>query len=494
MSEKLKIIDVKNCTKIFPGVRAFDNVNFDLYEGEIHCIVGENGAGKSTFIKILSGAYKPDGGEIYIEGILYHSLTPKLARELRIFTIYQGQFLLPSLSIKENIFLGEEPKNRFGHLDYRRMSRETKELFTRLQLDIDADRMLGELSMAERHLVQIAKALIRQPRILILDEPTASLGRRETDILLEFVKRIADEGVGIIYISHHLEEIFRIADRVSVLRDGAKINTYSSSELEPDRLIVDMVGHSKELFHRCDRVSVFEGLLEAIDYAQEGVVEKSCFTVRKGEIVGFSGMVGAGRTELMQLIFGARARNSGILRLNSIDITPNSPREAIRNGICYITKDRQQTGLILKQSVLWNSALVSHTLQEGIRIPFRKERCEIQKLCNRLNVKAVSLDMLVRNLSGGNQQKIVLVKWLMIHSDIFIFDEPTRGIDIGVKEDIHKIMTQLATSGKYIIIVSSDLPELLSVSDRIYIMKKGSIRMELNNTNLTEDQILAHSL
>jgi len=494
MIERAKVIEVDGCTKDFPGVRAFDNVDFDLYEGEIHCIVGENGAGKSTFIKILSGVYAPDAGEISIDGKVYSYLTPKLAHELRIFTIYQEQFLLPALSVSENIYLGEEPKNRLGQVDYKKMMLGTKELFTRLHLEIDLSRKLGELSTAERHIVQIAKALIKKPRVLILDEPTASLGRMETDILLEFVKHIAAEGVGIIYISHHLEEIFRIADRVTVLRDGSKVACYDSAGLKPQQLICDMVGRKAELFYRHEKSPILDGLLEALDYSQEGVVGKCNFTVHQGEIVGFSGMVGAGRTELMQLVFGARSKSSGMLRLNGLDITPNNPREAIHAGLCYITEDRQQTGLILKQSVVWNAALVVHNFSKGKCISLRRERRDVKEVCDRLNVKAASLDMLIRNLSGGNQQKIVLAKWLMVSSQVFIFDEPTRGIDIGAKEEIYKILTGLAAMGKYIIIVSSDLPELLSMSDRIYVMKKGAICAELENDSLTEDQILSRSL
>ena len=488
------IIEVKNCSKSFTGVKVFDGLDFDLARGEIHCIVGENGAGKSTLIKILSGAYKPDCGAIIIGGKAYSHLTPRLSFELGIFTIYQEQFLIQDLTVYENVFLGSEPKNRLGQVNFKLMKTKTDIIFKSLQIPIEISKTIRELSTAERHLVQIAKTLIWQPKVLIMDEPTASLGRNETKILLDSVRTIAKSGVGIIYISHHLEEVFEIADRVTVLRDGVKISVYKSKDLTTENMIRDMVGRNAEMFYTREVTPLKDGILEAIGYSRKDKINNCSFKIRQGEIVGLAGMVGAGRTELARLIFGADKKNAGILLLNGRNITPSSPRSAIKNGICLITEDRQHSGLILEHSLRWNVSLVKNVSFKGLRLRLWEEKKDSQTYRQKMNVRTTSIEKEVKYLSGGNQQKVVLIKWLLVNSKIIIFDEPTRGIDIGAKEEIYKLMTQLAREGKYILMISSDMPELISMSDRIYVMNQGSIRAELSCKEISEETVLKYAL
>ena len=489
------ILDIRGLSKSFPGVRALQLVDFDLLDGEIHCLVGENGAGKSTFIKILSGALSPDRGVLTIFGEQYISLNPHQAIELGIQTVYQESILVGALSVAENIYLGHERLARFGRYDYSATVRDADTLMSSLDIDIDPRAIVEDLSTAERQIVGIVKALSKDARILILDEPTASLSSRETELLLNLLREVTKKRVGIIYISHHLEEVFEIGDRVTVLKDGRKINTHSG-EIDQAQLIREMVGRSADLFYSREEVdtgNATEHRLQVVGYSSVDINEVS-FEARSGEIFGIGGMVGSGRTELVRLLFGLDRRDSGRLIYDGREITPNSPSEAIRQGICLITEDRQSTGLILVRSVRENITSAKLNLQSGFFLDLSREQEEVQSLVKQLRIMTPSLEQEVMNLSGGNQQKVVLAKWLLANTDIFIFDEPTRGIDIGSKEEIYKLMTALIRENKILIMVSSDMPELTAMSDRIGVMRAGRLIKVLKKDEISEETILSYSI
>jgi ribose transport system ATP-binding protein len=492
--ERKQILSVEGCSKAFPGVQAFDKVDFDLYEGEIHCVVGENGAGKSTFIKMLAGALRPDEGVITIDGRPYDHLTPSLAHELGITTIYQEISLAPELTVAENIFVGREPTNRFGLIDYRRLNAQARELLESLRIQLDVDALVGDLSVPERQSVQIVKALARRARIFILDEPTAAYSSSEIDNLLTLVRGIAATGVGIIYISHHLEEIFSIHDRITVLRDGKKVATHGQNEVSEERIISEMVGRDLSLFYTRERVDIDAGSLARFDHFTGGNVRDVSFAIHKGEIVGLAGMVGSGRTDLARMIFGAAPKESGEVAINGREVTINSPSQAIRAGLSMLTEDRQKTGLILAQSIKSNVSLVHLANTRGGFINEKDETANVTRYVEAINVKAQSIEQEAGALSGGNQQKVVLAKWLYANSEVIIFDEPTRGIDIGSKEEIYKLMVDLARQGKYILMVSSDMPELIAMCDRVLVMRQGEIVGEIGREDLTEETVLSYSI
>ena len=490
------ILDIRGLSKSFPGVKALQQVDFDLLEEEIHCLVGENGAGKSTFIKILSGALSPDSGVLTIFGEQYVSLNPHQAIELGIQTVYQESILVGSLSVAENIYLGHERLSRLGRFDYSATLRDAEELMKSLDIDIDPRSIVEDLSTAERQIVGIVKALSKDARILILDEPTASLSSRETELLLNLLREVTKKRVGIIYISHHLEEVFEIGDRVTVLKDGRKINTHAG-EIDQAQLIREMVGRSADLFYSREEVdtgNIAKHRLQVIGYSSGDIVNQVSFEARSGEIFGIGGMVGSGRTELVRLLFGLDRRDSGRLIYDGREVTPNSPSEAIRQGICLITEDRQATGLILVRSVRENVTSAKLNLKSGFFLDLGREQKEVRSLVKQLRIMTPSLEQEVMNLSGGNQQKVVLAKWLLANTDIFIFDEPTRGIDIGSKEEIYKLMTDLIRENKIVVMVSSDMPELTAMSDRIGVMRAGRLIRILNKDEISEETILSYSI
>lgn len=492
--ERKQILSVQACSKAFPGVQAFDKVDFDLYEGEIHCVVGENGAGKSTFIKMLSGALQPDEGTIVIDGQSYTHLTPAQAHELGITTIYQEISLAPDLTVAENIFVGREPTNRLGLVDYRRLNEHARDLLRSLNIKLDVDALVGELSVPEKQSVQIAKAMAWQARVFILDEPTAAYSSGEIDNLLTLVKDIAATGVGIIYISHHLEEVFNIHDRITVLRDGKKVATHTQNEVSEEQIISEMVGRDLSLFYTRERVAVDYDSVVRMDGFSGGVVKDVSFDIHKGEIVGLAGMVGSGRTDLVRMIFGAGRKDAGQVVIDGRAVAITNPGQAIRAGLSMLTEDRQKTGLILDQSIKWNVSLVHLVNANGPLINERDEAEQVRHYTRAINVKAQDIEQNAGALSGGNQQKVVLAKWLYADSEIIIFDEPTRGIDIGSKEEIYKLMVELARQGKYILIVSSDMPELIAMCDRVLVMRQGEIVGEIGREALTEEAVLSYSI
>ena len=485
------ILEMKGISKSFPGVKVFENFNFDLRTGEIHCVCGENGAGKSTLIKMLSGAYTPDKGKIYFDGKEV-SLTPHSAMQIGIQTIYQEHTLFPLMNVVENLFTGRELTNGIV-INKSLMVAKAREVLRYLNSDISPYDIVGSLGSGGQKTVEIAKGLIQESKVIILDEPTASFSQTEIEHLLDIIKRLAQNGLSIIYISHHLEEVFKIADRVTVIRDGQKIRTYDSGNLSEQMLIHDMVGRDVSLFYQRQPAPIGEVVFEARNLSGNGVKNAS-LTVRSGELLGIAGMVGSGRTELAELLFGAKKAAGGEILIKGKQVRMRTPLAAILNQMCFITEDRQSTGLFLKHSLDKNIPIASYSQSDS---PFASPADDVKlakKYIDTLKIATPSVFQKAMFLSGGNQQKVVLAKWFATQADIFIFDEPTRGIDVGAKEEIYKIMIDLLKQGKAIIMISSDMPELISMSDRVMVMRSGSTVAEIQKGEITEEHILKYSI
>jgi ribose transport system ATP-binding protein len=491
------LLDIRGITKSFPGVVALEAVDFSLHAGEIHCLVGENGAGKSTFIRILSGALAPDEGEILVFGRRYRDLSPRQAIALGISTVYQESALVPTLSVAENVYLGHEQLGPGGFFDAAATARRARAFMDSLDIHIPEKALVGDLSTAERQIVGIVKALSRDARILILDEPTASLSASEAALLLRLLRSIAARGVGVIYISHHLEEVFEVGDRITVLKDGRRVATHEGRGVDQQVLIREMVGRDASLFYAREKIDAPVGgrhLLQVEGMRRDGAVIDVSFEASGGEILGIGGMVGAGRTELLRLLFAVDRRDGGRMLLDGRDITPRTPLEAIRNRLCLITEDRQKTGLVLVRSVKENAVLARMALSPGPLVDLREEERTVAAMVKSLRVATPGIRQEVVNLSGGNQQKVVLAKWLLADADVFLFDEPTRGIDIGSKQEIYRLMTGLSRQGKVVIMASSDMPELTAMSDRVAVMRGGRLVALLSGQDISEEKILAHSI
>jgi len=490
------LLGMRSITKHYPGVLALDGVHFDLSEAEIHALVGENGAGKSTLTKILAGAIQADAGSIEIDGIPIEIRTPADARRFGIGIIYQDFKLVPELTVAENMFLGDEARfSRGGFIRFSLMHREAKKVLSRLGEEIETGLPVKKLSVSQRQIVEIAKALCCQVRILAMDEPTASLTDHEVQNLFGVIRKLRSEGVGIIYISHRIEEIFEIADRVSVLRDGKMIQSCAIAEANSHDLVQWMVGRSVELKAHPQPSTEIDSsprqeILRIENFRSE-LVHEVDLTLYRGEILGLAGLVGAGRTELARLIFGADRKASGKLLLDSQEVTVRSPRDAIKLGIGLLTEDRNLQGLVLQLSVAKNITLSSlAAISNGPFINRTKERNAVSEIVRQLRVKAPSMNTTVETLSGGNRQKVVLGRWLLTHCKVLIFDEPTAGIDIAVKQEIHGLIRRLAREGRGIIMISSDLPELLELSDRIAVMCGGRITGILPREDATQERVM----
>src|ERR1700722_11052629 len=472
-----EILQLRNISKSFPGVLALQDISFDLNEGEVHCLCGENGAGKSTLIKILSGAYQPDeGGEILFEGRKV-VLNPHLAMDLGIQTIYQEHTVFENLNIVENIFTGSEMVKR-GWLQKTEMRKRTVEVLKYLKSNLSPDRKMSELSSGEQKTVEIAKGLIVKRRVIILDEPTASFSSVEIENLLGIIQTIKNSGLGIIYISHHLEEVFKIGDRVTVLRDGRKVSIYDLNGLTKTTLIKDMVGRDPSTFYQREKVPIGEVVFEARNVTGNGAKNMS-IDVKRVEILGIAGMAGSGRSELMNVLFGSARLESGEILIHGKTVKHSNPRASIKNKMCFITEDRQNTGLFLPQSIAQNVTIANFVNTREFVSRQADDSRTGDKFVKLLNIRTNDSRTRVINLSGGNQQKVVLAKWFNTNGEIFIFDEPTLGIDVGSKQEIYKVMVDLLKQGKSIVMVSSDMPEVISMSDRIIIMKNGEKMGEL---------------
>jgi len=485
-----KVLEMKGISKDFPGVRALNNVDFEVEVGKVHAICGENGAGKSTLMHILAGVYKPTSGDIYIEGQKIEIQNQRHANELKISIVYQERSLISELSVAENIYAGRQPtKGPFTNIDFARMYRETKYLLNELELQIDPKTQVKRLSAAMQQMVEIAKALSIKPKVLILDEPTATITEREVDALFKLIRKLKNEGIAIVYISHRLAEIFRIADKVSVLKDGEHVATEMVGNVDDKWIVNKMVGREL-LFNRIERNASGEAVLDVKDLCSEKLNNVN-FHLKKGEILSFAGLAGAGRTEVMRAVFGADPVKRGEIYINNKKTVIKSCMDAIKNGIGYLSEDRKDLGLFLQMTIIQN--IISAKLEifkKGLRVDNKKAAGISEEYKNLLKIVTPSLYQKVVNLSGGNQQKVSIAKWLLTNADILIVDEPTRGIDVGAKAEIYGVLRNLADKGVSIIVVSSDLPEVLSISDRIYVMYQGTITGELKGNEATEDLVM----
>ncbi len=489
------ILQLKNITKTFPGVMALDSVDFDVRPGEVHALLGENGAGKSTLIKIVAGAYRPDAGEMFFQSRPLHLTSPREATALGIAVIYQETSLYPELSVAENIFMGRHPRGRLGIVDWRTMYRDANEIFDMMGVQMDVRRKVSRLTVGNRQRVEIAKALSQRAKVLIMDEPTAALTAHDVDSLFSIVRRLRDQGVGVIYISHRLEEVFDLADRVTVLRDGKYVGTLDVADATPEGLISMMVGRNLDtLFPKLD-VPIGEPVLEVRNLTRHGLVEDVSFTVHSGEIVGLSGLVGSGRSDLAQTIFGVLPAHAGQILLEGRPVRISSPEQAVDLGIAYIPEDRQGQGLVLPMSVRDNITLA--VLSDLTRFGFIRVRQTTklaQEFVDRLRIRTPSILQQVKNLSGGNQQKVVVAKWLLSKPKILILDEPTRGIDVGAKAEIHRLMSELAGQGIGILMISSELPEIMGMSDRILVMRQGRLVAQFDRAEATQEKIIEQAM
>lgn len=488
------VISMRQIDKRFPGVHALKNVDFELQPGEIHALVGENGAGKSTMMKILTGIHEKDSGEIEYLGRLFNPRDPKHALEAGIGIIHQELNMMDHLSVADNIFIGREAmqKNRV-FLDGRSQNRRTAELFQRLNMNIDPTETLGRLTVGKQQMVEIAKAVSHDLRVLILDEPTAALTDAEIDELFTIMRDLKSHGVAMIHISHRLDEIHRITDRVSVMRDGEMVGTMNTADISKQEIINMMVGRViyEEPKSESRVPDDAEVVLRVRDLNAGKLVNDVSFDLKRGEILGFAGLMGAGRTETARAIFGADEVQSGTIEINGRPVRIGKPEDAVAHGLGYLSEDRKRFGLALGLSVKDNAVLATYDrFGRGPFVHHAKVAKETVEYVDRLNIKTPSIDQLVRNLSGGNQQKVVLAKWLIRNSDILIFDEPTRGIDVGAKSEIYTLMNELVAQGKSIIMISSELPEILRMSDRVIVMYEGRITGEIPIGEASQERIM----
>ncbi|MCI0514841.1 sugar ABC transporter ATP-binding protein [candidate division KSB1 bacterium] len=488
-----KLLAMKKISKSYPGVQALDQIDFDLNAGEVHALVGENGAGKSTLMKILAGAETRDSGQIEVAGQAVHFLTPHDSKAHGIALIYQEFNLIPELTAAENIFLGIEPRKSI-FINRKKLYADAAEILNRIGVEINLYQPVKNLSVAQQQIIEIAKSLTIHARIIAMDEPSATLTRHELHKLFELIRKLKADGLGIIYISHRLEEIFQIADRVTVFRDGQHIATQPIQELNKDKIIKLMVGRTLE--EEFPKKSWPRGrrLLQIKNLNSNGTLRDINFELFSGEILGITGLVGAGRTELARAIFGADPVTHKEIYLHDQFVTINSPQAAIRHGIGLLTEDRKNQGLVLGMAIYENISLTN--LKAFIRGGFIQHRRELQvarKYMEEIRIKAPNEWQLAKNLSGGNQQKVVVAKWLFSQSKIIIFDEPTRGIDVGAKVEIYHLMTALVEKGIGVIMISSELPEILGLCDRILVMHSGQIRGELTRAEATQEKIMYYA-
>ncbi len=477
--------------KSFPGVHALEQVDLELYSGEVLALLGENGAGKSTLIKVLSGAHRPDAGSIVIDGKPATITNPVDAQRAGVAVIYQEFNLLPALTARENIFLGQE-RTRAGFISRREEHRRAVELFERLGVRVDPEARCRELTVAQQQVVEIAKALSLDARIIVMDEPSATLTTQEVERLFDVIRELKAQGIGVIYISHRLDEVFEVADRVLVLRDGRHIATRPTAEVNRDELIELMVGRKleNEFPERHARIGEERLVVRGLNRGRK--VRDVSFSVRRGEVLAITGLVGAGRTETARLIFGADRPDSGSLELDGRPLHVRNPRTAVQNGICLLTEDRKSQGLVLGQTARENFGLPNlPRLSVFGFVKGRRERERFRQYVESLRIRMPHQETPTRNLSGGNQQKVVLAKWLESNSEVILFDEPTRGIDVGSKYEIYLLINELAAGGKAIVIISSELPEVLGMADRILVMHEGRITGEIDDVeNATQEQVM----
>ena len=486
------VLELKNVSKTFGNTYALRDLSFDLQAGEIHAIVGENGAGKSTMIKIMTGVYHQDEGELLVDGISKSFSGPQLAKESGIVAIYQEPMVFPDLNVAENVFISSKKEGFF--VKPNQQNKKASELVSRLGIDLDAERVAHGLTLAEQQAVEIARALSENVRVLIMDEPTASLSAHEASRLRRIARNLSEHGVAVIYISHRLEEIFEVADRVTVIRDGSHISTQSVNDVTPQQLIADMVGREVgNYFDKAASTATTEQALSAKNLTLTGVFEDINFELNKGEVLCFSGLVGARRTDVGLALFGVTPATSGTIEIFGKETNINNPKQAMDLGIAYVSEDRRKFGLAMPISISANISLA--TLSEFLgKFGFlnrEKEKETANTFKEKLNIKTDDVNLPVNLLSGGNQQKTMLAKWLNLAPKILIFDEPTRGIDVGAKAEVHDLIRKFAESGGAVLVISSDLPEVLALGDRILVMKEGKQMGLLTSEKSSQEKIMA---
>jgi inositol transport system ATP-binding protein len=492
ISEKKTILTLTNVSKQFPGVRALDNVSFRLNEGEVHVLMGENGAGKSTLMNILAGIYQADTGIVTLNSEQIEIKSPKDALQAGISMIHQELNPIPHMTVAENIYVGREPTLfSFGLVNKKEMISNTEELFQHLGIEIDPSLEMAELNVAETQMVEIARAISYNSKIIIMDEPTSAITDTEVQKLFEMIRKLKEKNVAIIYISHKMNEIFTIGDRVTVLRDGQFVGTHKVEDINKQQLITMMVGREVTNIFPKNNTNIGDFIFSVENLSLEGLFENVSFQVRRGEIFGIAGLMGAGRTEVVETIFGIRKKKGGIIKLNGVDLEIRNPKDAIKKGIAIVSEDRKLMGLNLKASVKDNITIV--TLRQycsaGI-VRKRNEACVVDEKIDQLRIKTPSRNQKMAYLSGGNQQKAVVAKWLLSVPDVLIMDEPTRGIDVGAKAEIHGLISELANRGMAIIMISSELPEIIGMSDRVMVMHEGRVTGFLERDELEQEKIM----
>ena len=486
------LLEMKGISKRFLGVRALKGVDFELRRGEVHALVGENGAGKSTLMKVLTGIYQPDDGEIFFEGKPYAVKNIGEAQALGIAMIHQELNMMNDLTVAQNVFIGREIKKGFWLKDAE-MVKETQKIFDRIGIKIDPKMQLGRLTVGKQQMVEIAKAVSRDCKLLILDEPTAALTQTEIEELFRIMEDLKAKGIGMIYISHRMDEINRISDRITVMRDGEYVGTVDTASVTKDDVINMMIGRVvyEDPKTHSEVPDDAEVVLEVKHLSSGNAFNDVSFTLRRGEILGFSGLMGAGRTEVARAIFGADPHDGGEIFVNGKRVNIKTPEDAVKLGIGYLSEDRKRYGLLLDKSITDNSALASiDKYTKGIFINDRRAKAEAKEENLKLRTKTPAMDQLLKNLSGGNQQKVIIARWLIRNSDILIFDEPTRGIDVGAKSEIYTLMNQLTKQGKSIIMISSELVEILRMSDRVLVMCEGKKTGELDISEANQENIM----
>lgn len=488
----IPFIALAGVDKRFGGIHAIEAIDFDVYGGEVHALVGENGAGKSTLMRVIGGGHQPDAGTIRVEGREMTFRNPHAALAEGIAVIHQETALAPDLSVAENVFLGTLP----AVIEWRSLRTKTRELIASLGFDIDPAALVGTLSAAQCQVIEIAKALSGQVKLLVLDEPTAALAPSDANRLLEIVRGLRARGVGVVYISHRLEEVFAIADRITVLKDGKRVDTVKPENLTRDELIRKMVGRPLSVLFPQRHATLGDEILKVTGLTRGNAVRDVSFTLRAGEVVGLGGLIGSGRTEVARLIFGADARDSGTIELKQKPFAIRSPIAAVRAGIGFVPEDRKGQGAVLSMPIRINATLAALKSVSGPGgfLKFGRERAFVKELMASLRIKARSMDADVSTLSGGNQQKVVLAKWFHADGDLIILDEPTRGVDVGAKVEIYSLINQLAERGKAVLVISSEHQELMGLCDRILVMGEGQIRGQLEPADYSEERILSLSL
>lgn len=491
MESNIPKLELKGIQKFFPGVTALANVSFSVKKGTVHVLCGENGAGKSTLMKIINGIYQPDGGSIHIDGKEVKIQNPIEARKHGISMIFQELNYIPEITIEESIFLGREPVNKLGKINWKKIRKDTEELLKQENLPYSPTTKFKDLTVSDIQMLEILKAMSYNSQVVIMDEPTSAITRKEVGILFEKIAELKSKGVSIIYISHKMEEIFKIADEITVIRDGVVIDTKPASELDIDKVISLMVGRKITNAYPKEEIKTGETMLEVKELTDGKHFENISFHVKRGEIVGFAGLMGAGRSEVARTIFGLDPYLSGEIKVKGKEVKIKNVKDSTNNGIVMLSEDRKRYGIVGIRSITENVSIsnLEKFFYKGY-LHSKKEISSVSNICERMKVKCPNLETSIDSLSGGNQQKVIFAKWMLRNPDVLILDEPTRGIDVGAKYEIYKLITELAKENRAVIIISSELPELIGMCDRIYVMASGKITGEVDRENATQEAIM----